>query len=524
MKSFAPSPAKSDPSYLSQIREIEPIYNSAPVGLCIFDKDLRYIRLNRRLAEMNGVSIEDHIGRTPSEVVPDLGAQAENVLIEILRTGETLQVEIVGETPAHPGVTRYYDSTWQPVRDPSGGIVGISVVALDVTAKKKALEHLQKSNERKNKFISLLSHELRNPLAAITMALNLLEHSLTLDELSRQTFEVISRQATQLSRLVDDLLDVTRINKNYVELKKECIDINELIRHTIGDYQKFYSNRGISLKFKNSMEPLPVDADPARISQVFGNLLHNAAKFSDKGDHVTVIAESDSIRSEAVVVVRDTGHGIPADILPDIFDPFVQADESLAREKGGIGLGLAIVKGMVELHEGSITVSSEGLDQGSEFTVRLPLASCIPEKKGTSRDTAEEIKCRPMKILIIEDNPDLQEIICELLGVQGHETAAAGDGTSGIKKAREFRPDVILCDIGLPGISGYDVAEQVSHDSELSDIFLIALSGYAQPHDIERSRDAGFQRHLAKPVQLGVLNKALTEAADVILEKEQQKK
>jgi PAS domain S-box-containing protein len=376
MKSFGPNPTESIQSYRNQILELESIYNSAPVGLCIFDKDLHYIRLNQCLADMNGVSVEDHIGRMPSEVVPDLSPQAENVLREILKTGETLQVEIVGETPAHPGVTRYFNSTWMPVRDPSGDLIGISVIAVDITAKKKALEHLQKSNERKNKFISLLSHELRNPLAAITMALNLLEHSLTLDELSKQNFEVIGRQAKQLSRLVDDLLDVTRINRNYIDLKKECFDINELIRQTIYDYRKFYSNRGISLNFLSDKKPLYIDADPARIAQVFGNLLHNAAKFSNEGDKVTVTAEIDRVRSEAVVVVRDTGQGMPADILPDIFDPFVQADESLDREKGGIGLGLAIVKGMVELHQGSITVSSEGVNQGSEFTVRLPLATC----------------------------------------------------------------------------------------------------------------------------------------------------
>lgn len=514
MKSSVSNSIANDPSYLNQVLEIESIYNYTPVGLCILDKDLRYIRINQRLADLNGVPAEDHIGRTPREIVPDFTEQVENALKEILRTGETQQVEIVGETPARPGVKRYFDSTWIPVRDSFGDIIGISVSAVDITAKKKALEQLQKSNERNNKFISLLSHELRNPLASITMALNLLEQSLNLDELSRHTFDVISRQASHLSRLVDDLLDVTRINKNYIELKKQCFDINELIRHSIDDYQKFFSNRGISLDFISSKEPLPIDADPARIAQVFGNLLHNAAKFSDEGGHVTVTAERDRIRSEAVVVVRDTGNGMPADILPVIFDPFVQADDSLAREKGGIGLGLAIVKGMVDLHGGSITVSSEGMNRGSEFTVRLPLAACIPKEKNETHEITEEKQCPPMKILIIEDNPDLLAIICDLLEVLGHKTVAAGDGTTGIKKAREFKPDVILCDIGLPGITGYEVAERISHDSELSDIFLIALSGYAQPRDIERARNAGFRRHLAKPVQLEVLKKALAEAVD----------
>jgi CheY-like chemotaxis protein len=214
------------------------------------------------------------------------------------------------------------------------------------------------------------------------------------------------------------------------------------------------------------------------------------------------------------VVVKDTGRGIPADILPDIFEPFVQADESLAREKGGIGLGLAIVKGMVELHEGSISVSSEGLNQGSEFTIRLPLSENITAATNYFQETGKEPPCSRLKILLIEDNPDLLEIMCDLLGALGHDTEAAVDGMSGIAKAREIKPDVILCDIGLPGISGYEVAEQISHDSELKDIALIALSGYAQYHDIERSKVAGFRRHLAKPVQLEVLKKALSDAVN----------
>lgn len=513
MKSFVPNPVVNDPSYLNQVLEIESIYNSAPVGLCILDKDLRYIRLNQRLADINGIPVEDHIGRTPREIVPDFSDQAENAMREILQTGETLQMEFVGETRAHPGVDRYYEDTWFPVKDPTGSIVGISIVVIDITDRVIALENLRIANERKSEFISLLSHELRNPLAAITMAMNLLERSAGLDDLSRQTFEVVSRQAKQLSRLVDDLLDVTRISRNYIELKKECVDVNELIRHTAIDYRKFYKNKGISLDLDSNTEPLFIDADPARIAQVIGNLLHNAAKFSDEGDTVTIRTEIDVHRLEAVIVVSDTGHGMPAELLPDIFDPFVQADESLAREKGGIGLGLAIVKGVVEMHEGSVTVSSKGPNKGSVFTIRLPLAEKRADEK-CSVTEIKEIKCGPLKILIIEDNPDLLEILCDLLSALGHDIEAAGDGTEGIMKARESKPDVILCDIGLPGISGYEVAEQVSSDQELKDTFLIALSGYAQQHDVERSKVAGFRRHLAKPVQLDVLKRALAEAVN----------
>jgi signal transduction histidine kinase len=247
---------------------------------------------------MNGIPVEDHIGRNPGEIVPDFTEQVENTLKEILRTGETLQVEFIGETPAHPEVKRYYDETWSPLRDPSGNITGISVVAVDITARKRALEDLQKINCQKNNFISLLSHELRNPIAALTMALSLLERSTPFDELSRNTFDVANRQAKQLSRLVDDLLDVTRINRNYIELKKEYLDINELIRQTIVDYRKFFGSKGIIFDFECDMESIHIFADPARIAQVLGNLLHNAVKFSSDGGRITIKAEIDITKQE----------------------------------------------------------------------------------------------------------------------------------------------------------------------------------------------------------------------------------
>lgn len=512
MKNSEFNPIVVNPPYLHQVLEIESIYDSAPVGLCVLDKDLRYVRLNRCLAEMNGVPVNDHIGRTPKEIVPDIGDQAEAVLRKVLEAGEVIKIEVAGETKAHPGVKRYYDETWAPIRDFSGNIVGISIVAIDVTEQKKALDSLRVSNERKNNLISMLSHELRNPLAAITASLALLEYSSNMEEKSRQAVEVLKRQTTQLSRLVDDLLDVTRISRNIVELKKKCLEVNRLACQAVIDHQKHFSTRGIILEFECEPDPVYIDADPVRISQILGNLLHNASKFSEKGDRVKLKVESDKRHSEVVITVSDTGQGISQEILLEIFEPFYQADTSLNRENGGIGLGLAIVKGMTELHGGSVDAASDGPGRGSKFTVRLPLSeNIVPHENQTP-----QVKNRTLdslRILIIEDNPDLLEILCDLLEALGHDAISAEDGPVGIRKAKEMKPDVILCDIGLPGISGYEVAEKIRSDEELKNTFMIALSGYAQQRDIERSKEAGFRRHLAKPVQLDILKMALGEAA-----------
>jgi CheY-like chemotaxis protein len=311
---------------------------------------------------------------------------------------------------------------------------------------------------------------------------------------------------------VDDLLDVTRISRNIIELKKECLEVNRLACQAVIDHQKHFSSRGIVLEFECEPDPVYIEADPVRISQILGNLLHNASKFSEKGDRVKLKVKLDRKHSEAVITVSDTGLGISQEILPEIFDPFIQADTSLNRENGGIGLGLAIVKGITELHGGSIDAASDGPGKGSKFSIRLPLSENII----SCENQISKIKNRTgdsLRILIIEDNPDLLEILCDLLEALGHDAISAEDGPVGIKKAKEMKPDVILCDIGLPGISGYEVAEKIRGDEELKDTFMIALSGYAQQRDIERSKEAGFRRHLAKPVQLDVLKMALGEAA-----------
>ncbi len=366
------------------------------------------------------------------------------------------------------------------------------------------VEELRKMDQNKNQFLSMLSHELRNPLASIIMSLSFLDQLPTYDKQAQRAVKIAKRQGEQLTRLVDDLLDVTRITQNKIILKKERVELNRLVQQAAADYQGHFTEKEVALEIKLSYDPIYLEADSARLSQVIGNLLHNAAKFTSNGDKTLVTVEK---TQEAVITVQDTGRGIPSTILPNLFTPFVQVDNSLDRSSGGLGLGLAIVKGMVELHGGNVTAYSEGLGYGTQFTIRLPIISIDEEQKAE----VNRASARSLRILVIDDIPDIVEILCSLLGHLGHETIGALNGPEGINKAKEFRPEVVICDIGLPGINGYEVARNFTSNKELKDTFLIALSGYAQPNDLERAREAGFKKHLAKPVDLNTLELTLAE-------------
>ena len=370
-----------------------------------------------------------------------------------------------------------------------------------------AMEQLSLSDQNKSQFISMLSHEFRNPLASILMGISIQGRVPPGSEQSIQAQKIIERQANHLVRLVDDLLDINRISQSKITLKKEQVDINQLIQQTVSDYQVQYAAKEVSLEAILPSGSVFCEADPARLLQVIGILLHNALKFTKPQGKVTVDVQKDEHSQEVIVRVSDTGVGIAPEILPQVFEPFVQADTSLERDDGGLGLGLAIAKGMVELHDGSITVHSEGIGKGTQFTIRLPLRVAVEEKE--PERVADVPYSRSLRILVIDDIPDLAEILCELLGLMGHEAIAAYSGPEGIEKAKIFKPQVLLCDIGMPVMTGYEVAEHFRSDPELKNIVLLALSGYAQPDDIMKSKAAGFDHHLAKPVDTIVLEEIL---------------
>lgn len=414
--------------------------------------------------------------------------------------------------------------------DDSGEIVGLRGSVADITERHKVLEALRASEERahalveqqrqadaaKDQFISTLSHELRNPLASIILALHQLQDAAGADPRARQAFDIAERQSRHLSGLVDDLLDVTRMARDTIVLKTEPVLLNDLVPRIARDHQAFFERYGSELDVRTGTAPLAVVADPSRLTQAIGNLLHNAAKFTDPGGTVRLEVELDQASREAVVTVTDQGCGISAEMLPKLFQAFVQAESTLHRASGGLGLGLALVRQIAELHGGTVTATSGGPGTGSRFTLRLPLADrtggapqpppSIPSAEPEPSPAGDR---RRLRVLVIEDDEDLQELTVFQLAGRGHHVSAVSCGADGIAAAEREQPDVILCDIGLPGMNGYDVARAIRADSSLPPTTLIALTGYGQPADIARALAAGFDHHLVKPVDMAALDSIL---------------
>jgi len=365
-------------------------------------------------------------------------------------------------------------------------------------------EALREADRRKSEFIAMLSHELRNPLAPIRNALYMLERTGVASEQADRALTVANRQLRHLTRMVDDLLDVTRLSRGEYHLDRHHVDFAEVVRATVEDNRSILADHEVAAEVRAPSEPVVVDGDAARLTQIVGNLLMNAAKFSNPGGKVVVTIEVAG--GDAVLRVQDNGIGIPEALLGRLFEPFVQADTTLARTRGGLGLGLAAVKKLVELHNGTVRAVSDGLGKGSEFVATIPLAGEVvavqarPVRQGESR-----------RVLIIEDSEDTAETLKELLELEGHEVNVEGDGLRGVEAALRLRPEVVLCDIGLPGIDGYEVARRLRSTGAMP-VLLIAVTGYSSPDDVWRAQEAGFQHHIPKPADLEHLARVVAEA------------
>jgi CheY-like chemotaxis protein len=383
-----------------------------------------------------------------------------------------------------------------------------ATLALDVSEQKRAEEALRSADRNKNEFLALLSHELRNPLAPIRNSLHVLGRVPPDSPQAQRALRVVERQAEQLSSIVEDLLDVTRISRGKIELRRGPLDLGQLLRQGVDDAQSSLAAGGLALVVDIAEEPLCVEGDPVRLAQVVGNLLQNAAKFTPQGGSVFVSLRREGER--AALRVRDSGIGMERRTLERLFQPFVQADVGLDRTNAGLGLGLSLVKSLVELHGGSVAATSEGRNKGSEFLVTLPLAN-VPAQPPHAR--AEAGRRARRRVLVIEDNADAGDSLCEVLALGGHEVELARAGAEGLEKARARRPDLVLCDIGLPDLSGHEVAAAFRSDPRLRSVRLVALSGYALPDDVARAAAAGFDDHLAKPPSIEQLHEILGSLA-----------
>jgi PAS domain S-box-containing protein len=391
-------------------------------------------------------------------------------------------------------------------RDRDGRPLRFSGVNIDITERKRAEEALHEADRRKDEFLAMLGHELRNPLGIINTAIQLLMLKGPADKSLRELREMIQGQVRYMSRLIDDLLDISRIATGKIRLDKEHCDLAEIVVSTAISYRESLEAGGIELQIDCPKEPVPIECDQTRIAQVLGNLLHNASKFTDRGGRVMVKVSPGPDGKTVFMSVKDTGIGMEPDTLTRIFGIFQQAENSVDRCQEGLGLGLALVKGLVELHSGKVSAVSDGIGRGSEFIVELPIKASSSVSR---RAEMSSVRVRPFRILVIEDNQMAALSIQMFLREVGHEVDIAHDGREGLASAERLKPEVILCDLALPGIDGYEIARRLRADPEFKELCLIAVSGYGQDADKRHALDAGFDAHFAKPVDFEKLQRFL---------------
>jgi two-component system, sensor histidine kinase len=391
-------------------------------------------------------------------------------------------------------------------RAPSGvapATAELAATRTDLEAARRELQGSAAALATKDEFLAMLAHELRTPLAPILSAVQILRRQAADSPVVQRAREVVERQALHQARLLDDLLDVSRITRGKIELRRRKISLGEAVTAALEATRSLIQAKAQSIAVALPDTPIWVDADPTRLTQVITNLANNAAKYTHAGGRIGVTCERDG--EQAVVVVRDNGSGIPPEMLSRIFDLFAQAEPSRARTHGGLGIGLTLVKSLVEMHGGTVVARSRGRGGGSEFEVRLPT---VPAPRAEPAPSRADVPARALRVLVVEDNVDTRETLRRVLELDGHEVREAGDGPQGIEVALAARPEVIIVDIGLPGLDGFEVARRL-RAALGKDPLLIALTGYGQPEDRRLSRDAGFDVHLVKPVSPEQLAAAL---------------
>jgi PAS domain S-box-containing protein len=404
--------------------------------------------------------------------------------------------------------------------DAAGGASRVLGIVMDVTDRKAAEQALREADRRKDEFLAIIAHELRNPLAPIRNAVRVAQRLGAGDPQLRQMHDVIERQADQLTRIVEDLLDVAQITQGRVVLRRERLDVVSIVARAIETSRPLLDAQRHHLSVALPPEPLRVDGDLVRLAQVLSNLLNNAAKYTEPGGRIWLGAEADG--DEILLRVRDDGVGIAPEALGRIFDLFMQADRSLDRAQGGFGIGLTLVRRLIELHGGRVEAFSPGLGGGSEFVVHLPTARAAARLRESAGPPALPIvPTVPHRVLVVDDNSDAADSLALLLRIDGHDVRVAHEGDGAIATARGFRPEVVLLDIGLPGMSGYEVARRLRVEPDASAPTLVALTGHGQREDRQRTSAAGFDHHLTKPVDyetlralLGMLGDARVESRD----------
>ena len=503
--------AESSRQSAESAAQLRLVADAIPALIGYVNREERYLFANKMYESWFGASPDTMVGRYFKDVVGPAAYDMLRPRVERALAGERVFFE--GEIPYGTG-TREVSVHYAPDIDAAGTVRGFFAFVEDVAPRKRAERALREADRRKDEFLAMLAHELRNPLTPIRNVAHILSRSPPDAETLRRSCELLERQASHLAHLVEDLLDVARITRGRIVLKIEAASVESIVEMALESVEPILDARHQTVAVARPKHSVMVNADKVRLCQVVTNLLTNASKYS--GEHSRIEVCIEGTQEEACIVVRDHGAGIDQQLLPDIFEPFSQGDRTLDRAQGGLGIGLTIVKHLVEMHGGRVSASSAGLAKGSEFRVWLPRARALAEQE--RRDLPHPRAPTPQKrVLIVEDNPDSAETLRQLMKLEGHIAEVAHDGASALTRLDEFPADVVLLDVGLPRMDGYMVAHAIRARFESARLRprLIALTGYGREEDRNAALRSGFDDHLTKPVDPRRLLALVAEPATV---------
>jgi PAS domain S-box-containing protein len=486
-------------------------------GVITTDAGARVAYLNGVAEALTGWTQSEAEGRPLDEVFSIVDEQTqrtvENPASRALREGAIVGLANHTVLRSKDGRLIPIDDSAAPIRDRTGRIAGCVLIFRDVAEKRQADRELaesraslQAADRRKDEFLAMLAHELRNPLAPMRNSLEIMRLARDDRSVADQALATMERQIDQMVHLVDDLLDVARISRGKIELRRERVDLRAVIEQAVELCKPLAQSRQHDVRVSLPAETVLLQADAVRLSQVLSNLLHNACKYTEPGGRIELVAHAQG--SELVVTVRDTGIGIPAEMLPRVFEMFTQMDQTLERAQGGLGIGLTLARELVEMHGGTIEARSDGPGRGTEMIVRLPVV--VEQQSISERPFSLPVEgSRGRSILVVDDNKDNADSLSTLLRLRGHTTSTANDGPEAIEAAERIRPDLVLLDIGLPRMSGLEVCRSIREQAWGRSMIVVALTGWGQEEDRVKSRDAGFDHHLVKPVQIEELSRLI---------------
>ncbi|MGB3869131.1 MAG: ATP-binding protein [Flavobacteriales bacterium] len=471
------------------------ILTTTPDFAYIWGADYTFLYGNQSLLDLYGLKQEEYVGKSFRDVgYPEWHARMhEQEIDEVVRTGQPLRGKIPFRSKGGGGV---YDYIFMPVFGPDGKVEAIAGTTRDVTALERSAEALKEADRRKDEFLAVLAHELRNPLAPLRSGVELLAEDSDPDVV-KQAHRIMSRQVEHMVQLVDDLMDLSRVNRGLIDLAMEPIELRDVLEAAVEVVRPMIEQHQHRLHVEFHADPIMINGNSTRLTQIFGNLLNNAAKYTQPGGSITLQVEK---REDQVSIsVTDTGVGIRPEDQTKVFEMFAQVSRQTDRAQGGLGIGLNIVQRLTRMHGGSISVSSEGLGNGSVFTVHLPLAKVQVKTSPQKSEGIGMEGVKPLRIMIVDDNVDAAFVLSMLLKKMDHEVHAMHGGEEAIELVKDFRPDVVFLDIGMPGMDGYEVCRRIRGLEGVEKIHIVALTGWGQKEDKERAKEAGFDQHLVKP-------------------------